>query len=123
MKPLSFLCVFFALVLSACITDSASSGLEKSRGVVLSYPPELVWQETKITLQSLGQVTDLDDDERSLDVSLGRDQVVLAAIDDYDRTGTKAILRVTAQRGKTAAPDIASQITARIQERLLRSRR
>lgn len=119
MKTLSALCALLALVLTSCISDSSSPDLEKSSGVVLSYPPERVWEETKATFMQIGQITHLDEGDKLIDAAIGPDAVVLAIIDSYDRSSTKTILRISARKGDVETPEVASQVLSQIQERLL----
>ena len=119
MKTLTLVCAIVALLLCSCIADSSAPENKKSRGVVLSYPPDLVWEETKATFQELGRVTHVDEGDKIIDVAIGQDAVVLAIIDNYDRSSTKTILRISARQGTVETPDVASEVLGKIQQRLM----
>jgi len=120
MKAIALIPALVTLILTACVSSPDGPVLSKSRGVVLSYPPEQVWEQTKVTFSSLGRITRLDEEGMLVDVAAGRDTVVIAAIEPYDKTRARTIVRIEARKGKLQTPDVASQVLSQIQEQLLR---
>ncbi|MFT5049920.1 MAG: hypothetical protein ACI8QZ_001313 [Chlamydiales bacterium] len=121
MKLTALCTVVLAILMTACVSEPSGPILSKSRGVVLSYSPMQVWEQTKVTFSSIGRVTRVDEEAMMADVAVGQDTVVLATIEPYDKTHTRTIVRISARKGKTETPDVASQVLSKIQEQLLRS--
>lgn len=113
------LTALLAAALGGCTSDGYARPVEKTAGVVVAYPPDVVWEETQWVMAYVGSTYKADSATRIARSYQGAGGLVTAKVEPYDRAGTRSILRVSARAGKVDAPEVAERVRMMIQQRLL----
>jgi len=115
----ALLCI--ALPLAACTApDESPVAVEKSAGVVMQASPDLVWAKAKQTVMRIARNGySANEGNRTVKGFMGLGSVTVK-VEPRDASGTRTILRVTAQAGGLDSPETAAKVTLAIQEAVLR---
>ncbi len=114
----ALLCI--ALPLAACTTpDEYAVSVEKSSGVVMQASPDLVWAKAKQTVMRFTQNGySADEGKRIVRGFLALGSVTVK-VEPRDASGTRTILRVSAQAGGLNSQETADRVTLAIQQAVL----
>ena len=114
------LCI--VLPLAACTSqDEYPIAVEKSSGVVMQAPPDLVWAKAKQTVMRFARNGyTANESTRIVKGFIGPGGSVSVKVEPRDASGTRTILRVSARGDGLNAPDTAETVTLAIQAAVLR---
>lgn len=117
--PVTLLCLIAGAAAFGCTStpEAPTAGLGAHRGAVLSIRPDAVWTASKETLAGLGPVQ-VDEATRTATARTATGTITVR-IEPYDAAGARSILRVAAQSGGEAQPEVEDQVQLAIQKKLL----